>query len=112
MKILDKAIASARYQLTNNDWYQGLKMAIGGAVGAQLYAIFAQWSASDTFTGIDKHSLMMAAKGAIFAGGIYLAKRFVQKPDIIIKNPSAEAVNAVKNKDAAIPVINSSQNKN
>ena len=106
MNILPNISIGSKWSLTARDWAQGAVMAAIGAVGSELYSIAIAWYHAPNWGSIDWPSLSHAAKGAVFSAGVYLVKRYMQKPDVIITHLSEGTLQALKENSQAIAAVN------
>ena len=78
-------LTSELYSLNKADWFQGLKMAVGGAVVGPVLQTLNDWQT----TGKLNFDPKQIAIGAVVAGGLYLGKKFFTPAQVII--PVSEA---------------------
>lgn len=87
--------ASKRWTIDWRDLANGIVMAVYGAVGSQVYALLVAWATSTGYVW-DVQQLILLGKGAAFAAGIYLIKKFTERSKIVVINPPKEIIADVK----------------
>lgn len=87
--------ASKQWTIDWRDLANGVVMAVYGAVGSQIYALLVAWATSTGYVW-DVQQLILLGKGAGFAAGIYLIKKFTERSKIVVINPPKETVENVK----------------
>lgn len=91
-------VTSKRFNLNLSDWWKGLIM----AVGAPVIAIIQQSLNAGTFTVNWKTVFTVSLSAAL----IYLGKNFFDAPRIVVTDAPPETVQAVKDGDATVKVVN------
>lgn len=91
-------VTSSRFSLNLSDWAKSLVMAVGGAVFGLIQASIQSGSLD-----FDWKKIGLAALGAAV---VYIGKNFFDAPRIVVTDAPPETVQAVKDGDATVKVVN------